>query len=53
MQISKNLIYPYFLKNNHEESHDKMELEDETAIMMGKRLALILTISGHHCIPLD
>lgn len=31
----------------------KMDLENDTAIIMGKDVALNLTSSGHYCIPID
>ena len=31
----------------------KMDLENDTATIMGKELALNLTTSGHYCIPID
>ena len=31
----------------------KMDLENDTASIMGKRVALNLTTSGHYCIPID
>ena len=31
----------------------KLDLENETAIIMGKEIALNLTSSGHYCIPID
>ena len=31
----------------------KMDLENDTATIMGKGVALNLTTSGHHCIPID
>jgi len=31
----------------------KLDLENDTAIIMGKEIALNLTSSGHYCIPID
>lgn len=31
----------------------KMDLENDTAIILGKEVALNLTSSGHYCIPID
>ena len=31
----------------------KMDLENDTATIMGKGVALNLTTSGHYCIPID
>lgn len=31
----------------------KMDLENDTATIMGKEVALNLTTSGHYCIPID
>ena len=31
----------------------KMDLENDTATIMGKEVALNLTMSGHYCIPID
>jgi hypothetical protein len=31
----------------------KMDLENDTAVIMGKEVALNITSSGHYCIPID
>ena len=31
----------------------KMDLENNTAVIMGKEVALNITSSGHYCIPID
>ena len=31
----------------------KLDLETDTAVIMGKEVALNLTSSGHYCIPID
>ena len=31
----------------------KMDLENDTATIMGEEVALYLTTSGHYCIPID
>jgi hypothetical protein len=30
-----------------------MDLENNTAVIMGKEVALNITSSGHYCIPID
>ena len=51
--ICRILHTPTTFQNSHEKAAIKMDLENDTATIMGKGVALILTTSGHYCIPID